>query len=101
MNPTGGWTQPANFGIERAKTEIAGREVKLLIVKRVVGNVHLAVESAQRAIGIERCRCIVVEAGGALFEQRSNQDHSMLAGRGGDLLVRRSGNRFCQLQERV
>ena len=62
-------TQPANFGIERAKTEIAGREIKLLVVKRVIGNVHLAVESAQRAIGIERCRCIVVESCGALFEQ--------------------------------
>ena len=37
----------ADGGVEGAKAEVAGREVVLFVVERVVGDVHLAIEAAQ------------------------------------------------------
>src|SRR6266478_407744 len=37
-------------GVEGLEAEIAGSEIKFFVVKRIVGNVHLAVDAAQHAI---------------------------------------------------
>ena len=36
----------------RAKAEIAGREVELLVIKRIVGDVHLSIKPGNRSIGL-------------------------------------------------
>ena len=40
----------SNSGLESAESEVAGSEIEFFVVKRVVGNMHLAVNAAQRAI---------------------------------------------------
>ena len=59
-----------NLRVERAEAEIARREVVLLVVERIVGDVHLAVEAEQRAVGVEDGGRVVIEPGGAPLEQR-------------------------------
>src|SRR5207247_4432856 len=75
-------------------------EVKLFVIKRIVGNVHFAVKSPELTVGVEDGRSVVVDAGSALFEQGSDQYDSQLfhdiceLGGGG------AGNRFCEIKER-
>ncbi len=59
--------------VEIGKSEIAGREIKFFVIERVVGDVHLAINAQQRAVGIEHRRRVVVEAGGAALEERSRR----------------------------
>ena len=58
--------------VEVGEAEIAGREIKFLVVERVVGDVHLAVDAEQRAVGVEDRGGVVIEAGGAALEQRGD-----------------------------
>ena len=61
--------EPSGGGIEGFESEVARREIKFFLVKRVVGDMHFAVDAAQNAVRIEdRCR-VVIDAGGALFEE--------------------------------
>ena len=52
----------AGGGIDGLETEIAGREVILLVIKRIVGDVHLAIDAGDVAVGVERNRGVVVKA---------------------------------------
>src|SRR5580658_4018962 len=61
-------------GVEIRETEIAGREIKFLVVQGIVGDVHFAVFAQERAVRVEYSAGIVVDAGGAAFEQRNDQD---------------------------
>ena len=47
-------------GVEGLEAEIAGSEIKLFVVERIVGNVHLAVDAAQRAVGIAESKIAAV-----------------------------------------
>src|ERR1700683_801790 len=84
--------QPAGAGVQGTKPEISGCEIKLLVVKRVVGDVHLAVEAAQRAVGIEDGGGIVIDPGGTFLEQRRDYYDVVLSRRGGESLAGRPGN---------
>src|SRR6266481_5584266 len=67
----------ADFAIlclEIGEAEIAGSEIKFFVVERVVGNMHLAVFAEEAAVGIENGAGVVVDAGGAAFEERNDQD---------------------------
>src|ERR1035437_2512287 len=55
--------------VESLEAEIARSEIKLFVVERIVGNVHLAVDAAQCAIGIENRGRVVIEAGSALLKE--------------------------------
>src|ERR1039458_4746666 len=94
-------TQAAGGGVEGAESEITGSEVGLFVVERVVGNVHLAVEPAQRTIGIEDGRGVVIDAGRPLFEHRCNYDDAVLACGGGEFIAGRAGNGLGQVEERM
>src|SRR5262245_48199288 len=52
----------AVLSVKSFEAEIARREVELLVVQRIVGNVHLAVDSADAAIAVERNCGVVVNA---------------------------------------
>ena len=56
-------------GIEIRKAEIAGREIKFFVVKRIVGNVHFAVFAEERAVGVKDGAGVVIDAGGAALEK--------------------------------
>ena len=64
----------AHVGVEGAEAEIAWREVILFVVERIVGNVHLAIEAAQSSVRVEQDSGVVIDARGALLEQRRDQD---------------------------
>src|SRR5262249_24574231 len=57
-----------------AKAEVAGGEIKFFVIERVVRNVHLAVKPEKRAVGVNHDGRVVVEAGGALFEEGSDDN---------------------------
>jgi hypothetical protein len=81
------------------KAEIAGREIKFLVVERIVGDVHLAVDAAERAIRVEDCGCVVIETGGTLLEERRDQHNLIFKGGSGKFFSGRSRDRLCQIKE--
>ena len=62
-------------GIEIREAEIARREIELFVIEGIVGDVHFAVFAEERAIGVEDGARVVVNAGGAALEERSDEDH--------------------------
>ena len=66
-------------GGERLEAEIAGGEVELLVVERVVGDVHLAVDPGERAVGFKDGGGVVIEAGGAALEEAGDDDDFFFA----------------------
>src|SRR5439155_501546 len=59
---------PPDPRVEDAEAEIPGREVELLVVCGIVGDVHLAVQADQASVGINHGRGVVVETRGAPLE---------------------------------
>ena len=49
----------AEAGVEGLEAEIAGGEVILLVVERVVGDVHLAVDAGERAVRRSRMTAVL------------------------------------------
>ena len=65
--------------VESLEPEIAGSEVVFLVIERVVRNVHLAIKTEHRAVGIEDDRRVVVDACRPALEDRADDDHVRLA----------------------
>ncbi len=63
--------------VERPKAQVAGSEIKLLVVQRIVRDVHLAVHAGGRAVGVQHHGRVVIQARGAAFEQRADHDHAV------------------------
>ena len=76
------------LGLEDLVAQVAGGEVELLVVARVVGDVHLAVFAQVGAVGVDDGGGVVVEAFGAFFEHRADDDHAQLLGQGHEMLRR-------------
>src|SRR6185312_17404564 len=53
---------------------LAGREIVLLVIERIVRDVHLAVHAEQRAVRIDHRGRVVVETGAALLER--SEEHT-------------------------
>ena len=64
----------------RFEPEIAGREVKLLVKRRVIRDVHLAILPEVFAVRVDDGGGVVVNARGSLFEQRRDDHDAELAG---------------------
>src|SRR5262249_21337072 len=62
--------------VEGLEPEVTGREVKLLVKERIVGDVHLAVHSEQFATRINHYCRIVIETRSATFKERRD-DHDV------------------------
>ena len=86
--------------IERAKTQVAGREIELLVVQRIVRDVHFAVQSRNRSVIFENRRRVVIEPRGAPLEQRRYDDDLLLPCHRAQLLRARPGNRLGQIEQR-
>src|SRR5262249_1689061 len=81
------------------EAEVAGREVELLVVQRVVGDVHLAIAAGEPAVGIEDDGRVVVDARGAPLEDGADDDHARVARDAGERVGRRSGYGLGQVEE--
>ena len=92
----------AERAVERAEAEVAGREVELLVVERVVRDVHLAVDAQQLAVGVDDHRRVVIDAGRAPLEERPDDDDArLLRAAPASASVRRARDRLGQVEVRV
>ncbi len=85
--------------LERFEAEIARREVELLVVQRIVGDVHLAIDARQLAARVDDGRGVVIDARRAPLEQRRDDGDLQLACDIAQALGRRAGNRFGEIEE--
>src|SRR5205814_3424814 len=60
----------ATRSVPCSKSEIARREVKLLVIQRIVGNMHFAIFTEQLPIRVDDCSRVVIETGTASLEKR-------------------------------
>lgn len=91
------YTPESSIEIEKAR--IARREVKLLEIQRVIGNVHLAIDPEHTAVGIDHCRGIVIQPRRAPFEQRRDHRYACLSGSAPDGFSGRTRNRLSKIEE--
>src|SRR6185503_2584807 len=66
--PTNERTEFSIGSVVSLKAEIAGSEIKLLVIKRIVRDVHLAILPGDLAVAVDYDGGVVINAGGALFE---------------------------------
>src|SRR5260370_2847364 len=85
-------------GRPRLKSEIARREIKFLVIKRIVGNMHLAIFAEQVPVAVDDYRGVVIQARAALLEQRCNDYNAKLARDFTQCRCRSSGNLFGQVE---
>jgi hypothetical protein len=88
-------------GRPRLETEIAGSEVKLLIIRGIVRDVHLAIFPKVLAVGVDDCRRIMINAGRSLLEKRSDNHSPGFARDRFQLGGRRTGNFLGERKVRV
>ena len=60
--------------LPRAEAEVARREIKFLVVKRIVRDVHLAIRAEHLAVRINDGGGVVVKTSGAFLEERGDDD---------------------------
>ena len=87
------------------EAEVAGGEVELLVVERVVGDVHLAVDGGDvvgGGAGVVECGGgVVIQARGAALEEGSDDDEGVLADDGGERGGRGAGDGLGEVEEGV
>src|ERR1700730_314352 len=82
--------------IPRLKSKIARREVKFLVVKRIVRDVHLSILAKEFSVRVDDGGAIMINAGAALLKQRCNDDDAELFREFFESRCRFSGNFFGQ-----
>ena len=88
-------------GLRGFEAEVAGGEVELLVVERVVGDVHLAVGVGDAAVFFDGDGGVVIEAGGAAFEEAGDEDDAGFAADAGEGVGGGAGNGFGEAEEGV
>jgi hypothetical protein len=84
-----------------ATTGVAGCEIKLLVIERIIRDVHLAIDTRQRPIRVDHDGGVVVQAGRTPLEKRRDDDD---VGRFRELLKRLgrwTGDGLGELKEAV
>src|SRR5207302_6556134 len=89
---------PAVPRVEIGKAQITRSEIELLVVERIVRDVHLAVKPEQRTVGVEHGGGVVMKPGGAALEDRRDDDHPQLACELAERFRGGAGNRFGQIE---
>src|SRR5262249_53822621 len=85
-------------GLERREAQISRREVELLVVGGVVGDVHLAIEPEDLPVRVDDGCAVVVEAGGPPLEDRSNNTYIVIPGGAAESLSRGPRNGLGQIE---
>ncbi len=67
-------------GAPGPEAEVARGEIELLVIERVVRDVHFPVQAQQRAVGVDHRRGIVVQAFGAFLEERGDNHNATTPG---------------------
>ncbi len=61
-------------GGKGAKTQVSGREIKFFVISGVIGNVHLAVDAGDPAVGVNDRGTVVINSRCPAFEERCNDN---------------------------
>src|SRR5688572_9815584 len=85
--------------LPRDEAGVAGREVELFVEQRIVRDVHLAIHAHQRPVGVDYRRGVVIDAGGALLEERGDDHRLVLLRQPRECVGRRARNRFREREE--
>src|SRR5262249_53089306 len=85
--------------VEIRKTKVTRREIKLFVVKRIIGDVHFAVFAKIASVSVDDRAAIVVNACGATFEQGSDDRDFLFFSNLRKTLRRRAGNRFGKIKK--
>ncbi len=88
-------------GLDGLPAQVPGREVELLVVERVVGDVHLPVDAGETAVDVVHGRGVVVEPGRAALEDRADDHDLQLLGQEAEGVGGRSRHRLGQREVRV
>ena len=89
--------EPGRKGLE---PQIPWREVILLVIKRVVWDVHLPINPDERSVRIQDRRGIVINPRGAPFKERRHDRHVQFFRQLSDGFGGRPGDRFGQIENR-
>src|SRR5205823_11161735 len=78
----------------RLKSEIARREIEFLVIKWIIGNVHLAIFSEQFSVVVDDCRGVVIYACAPFLENRRDDYDAILPRDVSQCRCRSTGNFF-------
>ena len=92
------YTQEAHAGGNGMEAKVAGSEVELLIVSRVIGDVHLTVTACHGSVLLKDDSRVVVKACCAFLEQTGHQHHSVFPSQGSIEVRGRAGDGDSQLE---
>ena len=70
----------AEAGVPGSESGVPRGEIEFLVKERIVRDVHLPVDAQQGSVGIDDYGRVVVEAFGALFEERCDYDYPVFLG---------------------
>src|SRR5262249_52107030 len=93
-------TDASRLGVEAAEADVARREVVLLVVERIVGDVHLAVAAGDGSVGVDEHRGVVKHAFGALLEQTGDHHDPARLGDATQRFGAWPGDRLRQIERR-
>ena len=82
--------------VEIHEAEIARREIEFLEIQRIVGNMHLAIDAFDLAIGANHRRGVVIQTRAAPLEKRRDDHDAEFARQAPERLRGRSRNRLGQ-----
>ena len=83
----------------RDEVEIAGGEVVFFVVARIVGDMHLAIATNDFAGLVDDGGGVVVNAGRAALEDRSDDDYFARLRDRAERFSGRAGNRLCEIEK--
>src|SRR5581483_586396 len=86
--------------VKRGGAVVAGGDVVLFVLPRVVGNVRFTVDIHDRAVRVNDGYAVVIATRRSPLEKRGYHGDAPLAGSGGKSLGGRSGNRLRQIKQR-
>ena len=92
------YAKTANGGLDGMETEVARSEVELLVVGRVVGDVHLTLYASDAAVALEDDGGIVVETWRTALEEACDENDRMFAGKGSKEIGGGSRDGFCEVE---
>lgn len=83
------------------EAEVTRGEVELFVIEGIVGDVHLAIDIGDAAVLFDGDGGVVIEAGGAAFEERGDEDDAGFAADAGEDVGGGAGNRLGEAEEVV
>ena len=88
----------AVLGLPGAEAEVTGSEIKFFVIKRIIRDMHLAIEAEEGAVGIDDGGGIVINTRRALFEEGGNDDDAILFGEFLESFGGRAGDGFGEFE---